>query len=279
MSATEQTPLKVAAATEDSETPEKVAKFPASQGEDETTESEDEDEILYEEFRLSSLPTPNMVRSRIRKLISDKGFKVKDIQSMIGEGPGPAWQKFMNGKYKDPSWAYSNDAYRKAAFFFFKEKRLGSQGKLASVTKCHKSSKCALPDLSGITTDGKIYLTPAECRRSLRDIFKKYNVTKDKLAKTIGENPAMVGRFLADGGEFGGSQKSCYHPLSHFCEKVRVATGAAKSRKRLALEAEGREVPYLGDDGSKRYLVTAGTNLYLARDELGRHVVKCQRTC
>ena len=56
----------------------------------------------------------------------------------------------MNGKCKDPSWAESNSAYRKAAFFFYKEKRLGAQGKLAhNAKKSVKSVKNVLPDLSG----------------------------------------------------------------------------------------------------------------------------------
>jgi len=244
--------------------------------EEEEVESEEEDEALEQEFRQMPAQSPNMVRSRIRKLISDKGLKVKDIQALIGESPGPAWNKFMNGKYKDQSWAYSNDAYRKAAFFLYKEKRLGKQGKLVEISK--KSAKSALPDVSGITTDGKTYLTPGECRTSLLAIFKKYHLTHGKLAKLIGQNPAMVGRFMSDGGPFGGSDKGCYHPLADFVEKVRIATGAKKSRKRLAIDEEGEECPYLGDDASKRYLVMAGESLYLGRDALGRQMVKHQRT-
>lgn len=239
-------------------------------------EDEEDDEELYQEFEQTALPTPNRVRAQVRKLITDKGLKVKEVQELIGEGPGPAWQKFMNGKYKDQSWAYSNDAYRKAAFFFWKEKRLGKNGKLAATAK--KSAKTHLPDLSNITTDGKTYLTPAECRKSLLAIFKKFELTQSKLAKMTGENSAMVGRFMADGGEFGGSEKGCYHSLADFCERVRIATGAKKSRKRLAIEAEGRQVPYLGDDARARYLVPAGTSLYKARDAIGRPVVKSQRT-
>ena len=140
----------------------------------------------------------------------------------------------------------------------------------------HRSANCAqiaLPELSGVTTDGETYLTPAECGKSLLAIFKKYSFTQGKLAKTIGTNPGNVSHFMASGAEFGGAEKCCYHALAQFCEKVRIATGSKKSRKGLAIEAEGREHPYLGDDGSKRYRVTNGTNLHLRRDELGRHEV------
>ena len=192
-----------------------------------------------------------------------------EIQELIGERPGPCWNKFMKGKHKDQSWAYSNDAYRKAAFFFYKEKRLGAQGKLAHmIKKTAKNVKAVLPDLSDVPTDGKTYLTPADCRKSLLTTLKKYQLTQGKLAKMIGENPVMVERFMADGGEFGGSDKGCYHPLAHFCEKLRIATGAKKSPKRLAIEAEGRERPYLGADPTKRYVVMAGDSLYRAREKL-----------
>ena len=82
---------------------------------------------------------------------------------------------------------------------------------------------------------------------------------------------------MADGGEFGGSEKGCYHELANFCEKLRIATGTKKTSKRLAIEAEGRECPYLGDDGSKSYLVMAGSQLFTSRDAIGRQVVKCRR--
>lgn len=241
--------------------------------------SEDEEEAMQQDFEQTRPPTPGVVKSRLRKLMTDKGLKVKDIQELIGERPGPCWNKFMNGKYKDQSWAYSNDAYRKAAFFFYKEKRLGAQGKLAHIVKkTAKNVKAVLPDLSDVPTDGKTYLTPAECRKSLLNTLKKYQLTQGKLAKMIGENPVMVGRFMTDGGEFGGSDKGCYHPLAQFCEKLRIATGAKKSPKRLAIEAEGRERPYLGADPTKRYVVMAGDSLYRARDAIGRPIVKCQRT-
>ena len=71
---------------------------------------------------------------------------------------------------------------------------MGQQGKLAALPKTKASTKSALPDLSGATTDGKTWLTPAECRRSLRGVFKKYSITQNQLARMTGQNPAMVSR-------------------------------------------------------------------------------------
>ena len=133
------------------------------------SEGEDEDEELYDEFLRAPLPTPNTIRSKVRKLITDKGLKMQEIQKLIGQAPGKAWNrawnKFMFGKYKYQSWAYSNEAFWKAAVFFYKEKRLGKHGKLAAMVK--PKPKNALPDLANITTDGNTYLTPTECRNCL----------------------------------------------------------------------------------------------------------------
>ena len=99
----------------------------------------------------------------MRKLIADKKFTVKDLQALIGVhqrfSPG-AWSKWMNGKYKDDSWAYSNEAYNAAAFFFWKEKKLGKDGELKTrecgskgkFSAATKTAKEELPDLSGVET-------------------------------------------------------------------------------------------------------------------------------
>ena len=46
-----------------------------------------------------------------------------------------------------------NDTFQKAAFFFFKDKRLGKNGKLAAMVKA--SPKNTLPDLANVKTDDK----------------------------------------------------------------------------------------------------------------------------
>jgi hypothetical protein len=53
---------------------------------------------MQEDFEQTRLPTPGMVKSRLRKLMTDEGLKVKDIQELIVERSGPCWNKFMNGK-------------------------------------------------------------------------------------------------------------------------------------------------------------------------------------
>ena len=49
---------------------------------------------------------------------------------------------------------------------------------------------------------------------------------------------APVGRFLQQGGDFGGEEMEFYHPCALFIDKVRVLEKRPKSKKRKALEEE-----------------------------------------
>ena len=44
--------------------------------------------------------------------------------------------------------------------------------------------------------------------------------------------------FMKASGDFGGRDNQCYHPAADLVERLRLATGKAKSKKRKALEAE-----------------------------------------
>ena len=68
--------------------------------------------------------TPARLRSKIMKLLSSTDIKIGEFQKMIGVNAN-SYGKFMHGKYKDPWSATMNGTYRAAAFFFFKEERLG----------------------------------------------------------------------------------------------------------------------------------------------------------
>jgi len=117
-------------------------------------------------------------------------------------------------------------------------------------------------------------LTPGEVRKEIAALGKKYDVSQTKLAKMIGENAGTVSAFMSAGGAFGGSDRCCYRPLANFCEKMRIATGKKKSRKRSLIEAEGDAVPFLGNDPRGKYLCFKGDRLVARRDEIGRPVVR-----
>lgn len=261
------------------------------EGREEDEEVDEEDAELYEEFESCSPPTLSQVRAKVRSLIMDANVRIQDLQRMIGVEPGPDWNKFMNGRYSNPADAYTNNAFKRTAYFFWKEKRLGKAGKLTTlqrdagvkqppakaarvaVTRQRHTGKTPLPDLMHWQSDGKTWLTPEEVRKETIEVFETYDATQGAVAEMINENPCMMGRFLKDKGEFGGSRKGCYHGLAQFLEKLRLATGTPKSRKRLAIEAEDQEEPFLGDDETKGYYADPGTSLFFARDEIGRQVV------
>ena len=100
-------------------------------------------------------------------------------------------------QYKDQWAATQNGTYFAAAYFFFREKKLG---KLAlGKTRAHGAATAAaagggstagaaaalppIPDVSGIETDGETYLTPAETRKALREALKKHGESVATLAR------------------------------------------------------------------------------------------------
>ena len=74
---------------------------------------------------------------------------------------------------------------------------------------------------------------------------------------------------------------AAYQPAAELVERLRVATGKEKSKKRKALEAEVADGvvdrrtggPKLGLDPNGKYWVPAGMPLYFTKDALGRNVM------
>lgn len=219
-------------------------------------------------------PTPGQVRMKLRNLMTKKSMSASEVQKLIGCGPS-AWSKLMNGKYKGGvSGAGGNEAYQMGSYFFWKEKKLGKEGQLAPLqAKAKPSAKSPFPDISKVKTDGKTYLTPAETRRELLRLMRNYKVTQANFAKMV--RTSSITKFMESGGEFGGGESESYDGLAAICEKVRIATGKPKSKKRLALEHEvGRtkKQPFLGVNTQQKMWLSA--DCYAAKDGLGRAIVK-----
>ncbi len=154
---------------------------------------------LYDDFVSQPISvTPARLRSKIVKLLASTDIKIGEFQKMLGVNAN-SYGKFMqtgtNSKYKDPWSATQNGTYAAAAFFFYKEERLGKRalGKVrahgsgaatpakgndgrgrallspavaTSVgSKTKTSAKPALPDVSGIQLESEhTWLTPSEAR-------------------------------------------------------------------------------------------------------------------
>ena len=200
----------------------------------------------------------------------------------------------MHGKYKDAWSATQNGTFWAAAYFFYREKRLGNRamGKarayatdsamgtpLAGAAKA--AAKTPLPDVSAVSTDGTTYHTPAEVRKELRTALSKFDSSVAALARAANVPYQSFNNFMKATGDFGGRDNQAYHPAAALVERLRLATGKEKSKKRKALEAEVADGivdrrtggPKLGLDPNAKYLVPAGMPLYFTRDELGRNVM------
>jgi len=167
--------------------------------------------------------------------------------------------QFMTGKYKDQFNAMDNSTYQAAAYFFFREKKLGKKSLANTMTAAASAAtpggvqggkKAALPDVSKVVLeDDRVFLTPAEVRKGLLDVRREYACTDTELSKKCGApNGNAVCRFMNMGGEFGGEKQDMYFLGARFLEMLRVHLGKPKSKMRLALEKETRpdEQPFLG---------------------------------
>lgn len=238
--------------------------------------------------------TPARLRSQINKLLQDTNIKITEFQKIIGVNAN-SYGKFMHGKYKDAWSATQNGTYWSAAYFFYREKRLGGRamgkeraynavvatpaGPSAGAAK--PSAKTPLPDVSSFSTDGTTYHTPAEVRKELRTALTKYDASVAALARAASVPYQSFNNFMKATGEFGGRDNQSYHPAAELVERLRLATGKEKSKKRKALEAEVADGivdrrtggPKLGLDPEGKYLVPAGMPLYFTKDALGRNVM------
>ena len=156
-----------------------------------------------------------------------RAHTLAEFQKIIGVNAN-SWGKFMHGKYKDPWSATQNGTYWAAAYFFYREKKLGARamGKLRAhgsasaaasslgAPVAAASAKSAFPDVSGVTTDGQTYQTPAEVRKELRTALQKYNASVATLARAAGMPYQSFNNFMKATGDFGGRDNQCYHPAA-----------------------------------------------------------------
>ena len=254
-------------------------------------EEMDDYSSFRDEFEATPLTvTPGRLRGQIRKLLETTDIKITELQRMLGVNAN-SYGKFMNGKYKDPWAATQNGTYHAAAYFFFREKMLGKNA--LGKTRAHGAAaagggggaaaaagKPKLPDISGVETDGRTWLTPGEVRRELRALLQAYDTSVAALARLADVPYQSFMKFCnIDAGDFGGEGNQAYHPAAELAEKFRIARGKGKGTKRSALEAEvatGRVDrctggPLLGLDPNKRYMVFPGA--HMTKDALGRHTI------
>lgn len=219
-------------------------------------------------------PTPNTLRGQIRKFLAATGCKITAFQKIIGVNSN-SYNKYMNGKYKDQWSATANSTYSSAAYFFWREKKLGKKA-LAKRWTAAQPTRPGLPDISTVTLESTdVYLTPKETRKELTSLCSSYACTQASIAKACGApNANAMSRFMSAGGEFGGRDQDFYELAAIYLEKLRVKLGKPKSKKRKALETEAADHPgkrpFLGVDLSQKVWCIGGSVPCKSKDDLGR---------
>lgn len=272
-------------------------------------------EDAWDDFTSQPLTTtPARLRAKINKLLTSTDIKIGEFQKMLGVNAN-SYGKFMqtgtNSKYKDPWSATQNGTYHAAAFFFFKEDRLGKKalGKLRArgasagasgtpaksgdrssllsptvatsvATKTKSATKTELPDVTNFRLESEhTWLTPSEVRKALQDLQMSHSTSVAGLARAAGVPYQSFNNFVKAGGAWGGRDNQSYHPAAALVEKVRIALGKPKSAKRKALEAEvaAGDVSYrtggpnLGLDPDGRFYCMPGARF--VKDSLGRMTI------
>lgn len=242
--------------------------------------------------------SPQALRGKIRKFLETYNVTATSFQKVIGVNSN-SYGKFMTYKYKDASSAMENGTYWNAGYFFWSDEQLKPEDSIIKKLKASASAaekagtdagtgaevgaagkKPPLPDVSGIELDSSdVFLNPKEVRAEVSALKTRYKCTNADLAKAVwpekaaatSQPGAPVGRFLQQGGDFGGEEMDFYRPCALFCEKVRVLEKRPKSKKRKALEEEAEttgRAPFLGLNPNKKYFMPMGGRF--SKDALGR---------
>jgi len=233
---------------------------------------------LYDDWQddnSKKMPSPNVLKGQIRKFLASSGCKITAFQKIIGVNSN-SYNKFMNGKYKDQWSATANSTYSSAAYFFWREKKVGKTKSIGALWSSDQPARPALPDVSSVVPDSSdIYLTPQEVRKELSSLCGSYACTQADIAKAAGApNANSMSRFMSAGGEFGGQDQDFYSMAALYVEKMRVHLGKPKSKKRKALEQEQQpgKRPFLGVDVAQKVWCMAGAVPCKCKDDLGRTV-------
>lgn len=244
---------------------------------------------FYDEFqekmesRTEPMPNPSRLRAYINRVLRETDVKISELIKVSPAGDVP-FRKFMKNDYKDKVWgSMQSSGYDAAAYFVFREKKLGKNAviKIRKSTVCDGTSGSAgkqqLPDLSDIVIEGAehTWQTPEEVRKELNKILSAYQTSVPKLAEVMSAPYQSLSKFLKQVGVFGGKDNAAYHPAALFVEKLRIALGKPKSKKRLGLEEEvvamGLDEPFLGQDPKARVLCFGNERPHLVKDHLGRY--------
>mmetsp|Transcript_20967 Transcript_20967/g.67644 ORF Transcript_20967/g.67644 Transcript_20967/m.67644 type:complete len:232 (-) Transcript_20967:176-871(-) len=168
----------------------------------------------------------------INKLLESTDIKIGEFQKMIGVNAN-SWGKFMHGKYKDPWSATQNGTYFAAAYFFYRERKLGKHalGKTAAEsTRICRDAGAGSVDAVRVVQ--QLYEGVGRLWRARQPVLPPGR--RPRRAAAPGDRQGQVEE--AQGARGGGRRRHRRQPLGRPKARARPA--------RQVLDARGRAVPH-----------------------------------
>eukprot|EP01084_Bolivina_argentea_P049268 90631_1 len=215
----------------------------------------------------------NQIRNKIRKLLTTPGFKITPWLKKLNINSG-SYQRYMRlkGKWNNTS----NQTYTAAYRYFMKQDKLkqkqkakdknksASQKKKEAVARKkekaykEKEVKKILNKIKSVentyNANGPIYDDCNDVRKNILTFLKRGIMTKTRFLKEIGNVASNSYSSFAGMGplKLSGASNKTFPKAYHWLEKLRIAEGVKKSKKRLKNELEYPNGFPLRHDNGKR---------------------------
>ncbi|KZM19981.1 uncharacterized protein EKO05_0003359 [Ascochyta rabiei] len=219
------------------------------------------------------------VRRMIKVYIDNGEMKVGEFRKAIGAN-STTYSRFMN--QTGPQKGSASSVYRNAWKFFKKRQLLGIKPS-KNTQKPKANEHAAAPNVAAIELEGEeddeveIYDTCDDIRRKINAHLKKPGVTQAAFLRSIAAcfctterkiQSAQLSAFRSKKGPRQGNTSAVFYGAYVYFEKLRIAEGKPKSKKRL--EMEDIHCMHGGMDRNRpqKYVVAVGSTPYV--DEYGR---------
>eukprot|EP01083_Nonionella_stella_P287441 978423_1 len=225
-----------------------------------TEPSDDESDSEYDNYLDENDPkwNCNQIRTKIRKLLTTPGFKITHWLRELDINSN-SYQRYMKlkGKWNNTS----NQTFSAAHRYFMKQEKLKKKAKAKEKNKSSKQKKkdaakrkkeneekkgkveeilegIKQVEKNGYDEDGAIFDDCNDVRKNILLFLKRGVMTKSRFLKEIGNVAFNSYSSFASMGplKLSGASNQTYPKAYHWLEKLRIAEGVNKSKKRLQNE-------------------------------------------
>lgn len=237
---------------------------------DDDDDDDNEDEPLIYKWNC------NQIRTKINQLLRSGEMKVTEFQRSLDINSN-SYGRFM--KLKGPYSGSENQTYYAAHRYFLKRER---EGRKMPKPKKVKEEDLAKWDVSDVHIDGEesddlpIHDTCDDLRPKIQAHLRNPGVTQAALCREIGimyhpvrpVQSKQLSDFLKKKGPTSGSSSVVYYGGYLYFEKLRIKTGAKKSKKRI--EVEQRVAGGMTREKTWMQHYWGPENMRVAEDSFGR---------